>query len=250
MPHFRLSLLVFCAGLMSGLFSGLSAQAETRTLTGTVTYRERMALPPEAIVDVRLLDVSRADVPAEVLAQTAFRVQSQVPLGFALTYDDAVIREGHRYTLRAGIRHGDQLLFTTTQAYPVFTEAQQGETEIMVHRTASSVVTPTGRWLAEDIAGAGVIDRLQTVLEIAADGTVSGSGGCNSLHGTAEIAGQEITFGALAVTKKLCSAAVMDQEDRFFAQLARVRSWQIDPTRRKLLLLDESGQTIMVLAQM
>lgn len=173
-----------------------------------------------------------------------------MPLGFALTYDDAVIREGHRYTLRAGIRHGDQLLFTTTQAYPVFTEAQQGETEIMVHRTASSVVTPTGRWLAEDIAGAGVIDRLQTVLEIAADGTVSGSGGCNSLHGTAEIAGQEITFGALAVTKKLCSAAVMDQEDRFFAQLARVRSWQIDPTRRKLLLLDESGQTIMVLAQM
>lgn len=43
--------------------------ASRATVTGTVTYRERIALPPGATVTVRLQDVSRADAPAEVLAE-------------------------------------------------------------------------------------------------------------------------------------------------------------------------------------
>jgi hypothetical protein len=39
------------------------------TMTGTVSYREHIALPPGATVMVRLQGVSRADAPAEVLAE-------------------------------------------------------------------------------------------------------------------------------------------------------------------------------------
>ena len=39
-------------------------------VTGTVDYRERMALPPDAVVEVRLSDVSRQDVAAPVIAET------------------------------------------------------------------------------------------------------------------------------------------------------------------------------------
>jgi uncharacterized lipoprotein YbaY len=40
--------------------------ATTATVTGTVTYLERIALPPDATVAVRLLDISRQDVAATV----------------------------------------------------------------------------------------------------------------------------------------------------------------------------------------
>ena len=43
------------------------AQAGIRTVTGTVLFRERIALPPGAVVTVRVNDVSRVDAPASVL---------------------------------------------------------------------------------------------------------------------------------------------------------------------------------------
>ena len=38
-------------------------------VTGTVSYRERIALPPAATIRVQLVDVSRADAPADVLGE-------------------------------------------------------------------------------------------------------------------------------------------------------------------------------------
>ena len=52
---------------------------------------------------------------------------------------------------------------------------------------AASPTSPAGRWLAEDIRGGGVIDRLQSVLEIAGDGRISGTGGCNRIMGKARM---------------------------------------------------------------
>ncbi|ACB94895.1 META domain-containing protein [Beijerinckia indica] len=105
-----------------------------------------------------------------------------------------------------------------------------------------------GRWLAEDILGGGVIDRLQSVLEIAADGTVSGSGGCNRMRGHATIDGEKLSFGPLITTRMACSPAVMDQEGKFLASLEKVRSFRIDNAQRKLILFDDAGNRILVLA--
>src|SRR5262245_48511789 len=71
---------------------------------------------------------------------------------------------------------------------------------------------PAGRWLAENIRGGGVIDRLQTILELGADGAISGTGGCNVMRGKATISGDTIAFGPIASTRKACSPAVMNQE--------------------------------------
>jgi heat shock protein HslJ len=49
-----------------------------------------------------------------------------------------------------------------------------------------------GTWLAEDIGGGGVIDYLQTTLEINDDGTYSGFAGCNNYTGTFDLKGGEI----------------------------------------------------------
>ena len=47
-----------------------NAAPSEASLTGTATYRERIALPPGAVFEATLEDVSRADAPAEVLGRT------------------------------------------------------------------------------------------------------------------------------------------------------------------------------------
>ena len=48
---------------IDGLAPAAPKPTETLTLSGTVTYRERMALPSDARVTVSLADVSLADRP-------------------------------------------------------------------------------------------------------------------------------------------------------------------------------------------
>lgn len=108
----------------------------------------------------------------------------------------------------------------------------------------------SGRWLAEDIGGGGVIDNLQTGLEFRDDGAVSGSGGCNRFAGRADIEGDAIHFGPIAGTKMMCPPASMDQEMKFFAALAQAASWRIDQQTRKLTLFDAENRALVVFASM
>ena len=52
------------------------------------------------------------------------------------------------------------------------------------------------------------------------DGTVSGSGGCNTYNGNVAVDGDAISFGPLVSTQMACPQPVMDQETQFFAALA------------------------------
>lgn len=101
--------------------SAAVAPAEQATLEGTVWYRQRSALPEGAVVEVRLLDVSLADAPAVVLAQTQIVPTTQVPIAFTLHYDAAQIQPAHSYALQAKILLGDTLLFISTERYDVLT---------------------------------------------------------------------------------------------------------------------------------
>ena len=110
--------------------------------------------------------------------------------------------------------------------------------------TAADALPLAGAWLAEDIGGAGVVDNLQTTLEIAADGKVSGNGGCNRFTGSATIEGDKIAFGDLGSTMMACEEAAMDQEMKFHAALAAARTFQIDAEQKKLFLSDEAGKVV------
>jgi copper homeostasis protein (lipoprotein) len=85
----------------------------TGMIGGTATYRERIALTPEAIFEAVLEDVSRADAPAQVLGRTRIDAPGPVPIRFALAYDPASLRADRRYHVRATIRDGGRLAFTT-----------------------------------------------------------------------------------------------------------------------------------------
>lgn len=115
-----------------------NSEPESATLTGTVSYRERMALPVTATIDVRLLDVSLQDTPARVLAQQTIEAAGQsVPIPYVLEYDPGLVRENMSYAVRAEIRSADgRLLWTTDTVHPVLTrDAPSDGVEIRVVRS-------------------------------------------------------------------------------------------------------------------
>lgn len=108
------------------------------TVSGTATYRERMALPPDAVFEATLEDVSRADAPALVVAST--RVTSPaVPITFAIAVDAAQIGAKRRYAVRGRITLNGQLMFSTDTAYPVFGAGDVRRVDNMLLRRVGSV---------------------------------------------------------------------------------------------------------------
>jgi putative lipoprotein len=233
-------------------FPATSALAAGRALRGSVSYRERIALPPEAILEVRLVDVSLADAPARSLGVTRVKTRHQMPIPYRLRYDEAKIRRGHSYALEARITVQGKLWFITTTRHAALADGAD-ETNILVEfvKSADAAVSPlSGRWRAESIRSRGVIGDPQTVIEIAADGRVTGSGGCNRISGKATATGAHISFGPMISTKMACAPAIMDQESKFLSALGDTRLWRFDEQRDKLILVDAKGITVVKLARM
>jgi len=103
-------------------------------VSGTVTYLQRIALPPVAVIDVKLQEVSEADAPATVIAEQKITTEGkQVPIPFELKFDPAKIEAKHRYTVSARIEVGGQLRFISDKAYPVLGEGSSASgVEIVV----------------------------------------------------------------------------------------------------------------------
>lgn len=107
--------------LLASTLGACAAQpaADTITITGTATYRERVALPPGAVLEVSVRDVSLMDAPSVVMASLQRPIAS-VPQSFSLAIERQRLDPRARYSVHASIRSADQrLLFITDQSYPV-----------------------------------------------------------------------------------------------------------------------------------
>ncbi|WP_165982334.1 YbaY family lipoprotein [Dankookia rubra] len=238
--------------LAAGLAAAGCARAEAPAIRGIAPCRERMALPPGAVLAVALQDISRADAPAETLAEARIPVGGQVPVGFALPYDPARIQPNHTYAVRGTIGLEGRMIFRTGTIHPVLTRGAGKTAELRLVRVAAPAPAPVAGaapplvgpdWVAEDIDGRGVVDRVRSTLTFGADGGVSGSGGCNRIAGSYTLAGETIGFGQMISTMMACAPAVGEQERRFLQALAETRRWRITP-EGWLLLLDAEAKPL------
>ncbi len=108
----------------------------TAKVTGTVTYLERIALPPDAVVTIRLVDVSRADAPAVVLgAVTLSAANGSVPLPFTIAYDPTKIQPQGTYAVQADIKDASGvLLFRNTTQTPVITNGNPTTVNVVMQK--------------------------------------------------------------------------------------------------------------------
>jgi len=127
---------VLATGLsLAGLAAATPARADGR-ITGTATYRERVALAADAELEVSLLDVSRADARAEVIATVRKPNPGQVPIAFEIDYDPDKIRPDGSYVVRALLYEHGRPRFTGDQSYPVLTRGA-GTTVAILMRSNS-----------------------------------------------------------------------------------------------------------------
>lgn len=112
----------------------------------------------------------------------------------------------------------------------------------------ASELTIYREWLVEDVAGGGTLDRVPLTLLIEQNGHVSGSGGCNRFMGQATIEGDKISFGKLGATMMACDEARMNLERKYHDTLAKVATYRIDQTQKKLFLADGSGTDVLIFA--
>ncbi len=89
---------------------------------GTVNYRARIALPSDAVLTLRLLDVTRTDVPAVVLVEKSLSGPGQPPIPFELPYPPEAIRADRRTVLEARIEVAGRTRFYSATAHPVTSE--------------------------------------------------------------------------------------------------------------------------------
>jgi putative lipoprotein len=117
--------------------------ASAGVVSGTVAYRERIAMPESAVLTMQLQDVSLAEAPAKVIAEQKFTFAGhQVPLPFELHYDAAKIDPKHMYALSARITVNEQLMFMNTTTYRVITQGNPVKADILLQMVEGQTSGP------------------------------------------------------------------------------------------------------------
>jgi len=236
-------------------------------LKGTATYRERMALPPNAVFVATLEDVSRADAPAEVIARARIEHPGDPPIPFEIPYEPSGINPSHRYAVQARILIDGKVFFTTGQRNPVFMTGQSNEAALLLRRAgASTTAGGSAETSASQPAASGgnattalentywkLTHLGDTPIRMASQQQephfvlnseshrVNGSGGCNRLTGSYELHGDQLAFSQMVGTMMACLEG-METEKAFLDVLKQVNKWKI--TGQQLELFDATGSLL------
>jgi putative lipoprotein len=133
----RVLAIVMLSIVLVLLGCGASSPSATQSaaVTGTVTYREKIALPADAVINIKLIDASRADAPAVTISeQNIITGGKQVPFPFELKYDPSRIDTRMSYSVRAVITQDGRLLFTTDTTYRVITGGNPVSVELVLKK--------------------------------------------------------------------------------------------------------------------
>ncbi len=205
------------------------SEENTGRISGTVTYRERIALPVGSMVEVELRDMSRADAQGTTVGHQRITTEGEnVPLSFVLSYDASSIDPSHTYVLFARITVDGTIRWVTTEQYPVLTYENAMDNVAILLRAVESA----------DSADAMELDRLNgsTFRLTSYNGATLPSGEtytlsfednrlnakfCNTMSGEA-VVDNGMLSSVLASTLMLCvtPANIMTLEQEFSTMLA------------------------------
>ena len=110
-----------------------SGKAGNASVSGTVTYRERLALTEGATLKVELRDTSLADAAAPLIASQTISGPGQVPIPFRVEYNKGDIDPRNTYSISASIIESDgRLAFTNDTAYEVITRGNPNRIDMVL----------------------------------------------------------------------------------------------------------------------
>ena len=113
------------------------------SVTGTVTYRERLALSPGATLKVQLRDMSLQDAASTLIAEQIIPNPGQVPIKFKVQYNRQDIASRNTYSIQARIIESDgRLAFINDTTYEVITRGNPRKVDMVLVMVEPPPVTP------------------------------------------------------------------------------------------------------------
>ena len=110
-----------------------SGRNPNASVSGTVTYRERLALSPGAKLVMDLRDVSYADAPSKLIARQTIIGPGQVPIKFKVEYSRDDIDSRNVYSIAAKIMESDgRLAFINDTTYEVITHGNPSKVDMVL----------------------------------------------------------------------------------------------------------------------
>lgn len=244
-----IAVILFLVASLLAAPTGVMAQMQT--LSVTVSFRERIALPPDAQLDVQILQIADADMQGGTIAAQRFAITG-VPMTVSLSFDPEVIVDGAPYALGAAIRTPDgPRMFRGTMTLDalgggeaaaiemLLTMLPDAETTNAVPRRISGVA-----WTVTEVLGEAWPNDEPATLVIDDEMNVSAFGGCNRYRGQLQPSGRGLAFPEnMAGTMMACPDAVEAVERRFLAALMQVSDYV--RYGGGLVMLDAEGRAVM-----
>jgi putative lipoprotein len=221
--------------------------AAAETVTATVTWQETTTLPPAAVLEVTVEDISLADAPSTRLAGFTISPLGSPPL--AVTLDVPAPDPRARLSVRATLRHAGALLYTTDTIAPVLTQGAPAHADLtLIPVSAPAAPAITGiDWRITALGGQPLPpEAREPVLRFEAgmDGaTFAASAGCNRFGGTARIKGDGLAFGPARATRMACPPPLDAAEAALTAALGAAARWEIQGAT--LRLRDAAGSVLL-----
>lgn len=221
------------------------------TVTGSATYRERMAAPEGSVLKVELSDTSRADAPAVLLADWSDSLdEGGVPKNFTLRVND-VLDPRFTYTLRATVTGPEGgLLWTTDTVHRISDVAGEVDAGTLVMVKVQPAPAPEAPKVSGNdyrvtaIGGTPVTGMRPVTITFSEDGRVGGFGGCNSFGGSFKELNGKLTFGNLISTMMACLDVPAGAQESALHATLKDRVMVAPGADGKVLLTGENGTVI------
>lgn len=223
-------------------------------VTGVAVARERVVLPPEAVFEATLLDVTQPDQPPVVLGRQRRAPAGEPPFALQIPYPSSRFVLKGRYEVRAAISLEDRVLWTTDTRTPVPQDVAYRRVSLQLLRVPPHAATVEAavplaltHWRLVELEGEPVPAPAEGsaapyLLLQADEPRAMGFGGCNRFLVDYAVQGGRLQFAGLVSGISLCLASGATEE-RYLAALAAVQSFRLQG--RQLVLRDAEGQPLM-----
>lgn len=249
----RLAVLALVAVIVSACAGGAGGHAnggdKGSSLSGELVYRQRIALSPEAVIDVRLVDVDQGTVVAQ---QEIHPEGKQVPIPFRLEYATVDFMTEHQHRLLATVRDGaGRVRWAADTPISVFDSGRDGGIRVRLAQATfddDALVGTQWRLLRIEHADGSInwASAKQTSnITFNSDGRVGGHAACNGFFASYELGeSSELQLGHAGATLMACPQPNLAQS--FLQTLGQVESYAIVGNHLRLIA---GGATVVLTSE-
>ncbi|QIL83133.1 META domain-containing protein [Diaphorobacter sp. HDW4A] len=235
-------------------------------ITGRAFSRTRIYIPPEAVFEAALMDVTNENQPPVALARQRIEPAGPAPFDLNIPFETRQLQRNGKYVVQAQVSLYNQLLYYTPGSHPVLPDPAFHRTDVILEPYPQTYATaragiaftqthwrlvsvgeePTATMSAPEKGAAPAFVLFHPsrgdLPEGGAQGEFSGSGGCNRFLGSYELQGARLRLRLNTTSIRLCLEGGKD-EPAFLGALLQASGFM--QRGRELVLRDQEGKPFL-----